>query len=478
MKGRSYKLSLLGLAAVLFVAVFFLQGELNRQRADPRLGLTRVAPLENAPPVLAFTTVALGGFRGIIANALWIRANDLQDDGKYFEMVQLADWITKLEPTFTQVWLVQSWNMAYNISVKFSDPRDRWRWVQRGIELLRDDGLRFNPREALIYRELAWFFQHKMGANLDEAHMFYKAEWANAMGELLGGGRPHFEELLNPTTDEAKQRVEVLRKKYKMDPAMIKKVDDRYGPIDWRLPETHAIYWAAVGLEKSKKKDLITLRRVIYQSMQMAAFRGRIIGIEPNGMIRFGPNLAIVPQANASYEKMIEDDEEMRHAIVRAHKNFLREIIYLLYSYDRNADARHWFEEMRRKYPDTVPPGQTMEEFALERLTENARDANQDRMKIMIEGYIRRYYIDLVNDLDDEADRSERVAGYYLAYYMNKIRGQERRLGLVPINETKKDVLNRLLEPQTGLPPELRARLRTKLRMPAEAPPAPPSEKP
>src|SRR5258706_6423858 len=101
MKGRSQKLLLLGLAAVLFVAVFLLQGELNRQRADPRLGLTRVAPLENAPPVLAFTTVALGGFPGIIANALWIRANDLQDEGKYFEIVQLADLITKLEPTFT-----------------------------------------------------------------------------------------------------------------------------------------------------------------------------------------------------------------------------------------------------------------------------------------------------------------------------------------------------------------------------------------
>src|SRR5438046_2134199 len=106
----------------------------------------------NAPPVLAFTTVALGGFRGLIANALWIRANDLQNDGKYFEMVQLADWITKLEPTFAQVWLMQGWNMAYNISVKFSDFGARWRSVQRGTELLRDEGLKYCPREAPVYR--------------------------------------------------------------------------------------------------------------------------------------------------------------------------------------------------------------------------------------------------------------------------------------------------------------------------------------
>jgi hypothetical protein len=134
------KKALLQLLALLLLAgVFFLQGSLNRDR--DRLGLTRVQPLENAPPVLAFTTVALGGFRGLISNLLWLRAMDLQDQDKFFEMAQLADWITKLEPHYVQVWLVQAWNMAYNISVKFTDFADRWRWVQRGIELLRDEGL-------------------------------------------------------------------------------------------------------------------------------------------------------------------------------------------------------------------------------------------------------------------------------------------------------------------------------------------------
>src|SRR5512144_2993048 len=113
------KALLLALAAVLLVGVSQIQDQLNTDREV--LGLTRVQPLENAPPVLAFTTVALGGFRGLISNALWIRAHDLQHDDKYFEMAQLAAWITKLEPHFVQVWIVQAWNMAYNISVKFKD---------------------------------------------------------------------------------------------------------------------------------------------------------------------------------------------------------------------------------------------------------------------------------------------------------------------------------------------------------------------
>jgi hypothetical protein len=57
-------------------------------------------------------------------------------------------------------------------------------------------------------------------------------------------------------------------------------VDGQYGPLDWRLPEAHAIYWAALGLEKAKENpdkvkgdDLITLRRIIYQSMlQVSSF--------------------------------------------------------------------------------------------------------------------------------------------------------------------------------------------------------------
>src|SRR6266851_5260265 len=125
MSSKTKKALLLVLATTLLFGVSRVQSSLNVDRNQ--LGLTLVEPLENAPPVLAFTTVALGGFRGLISNALWMRATDLQDNDKFFEMAQLADWITKLEPHFVQVWLVQSWNMAYNISVKFKDFPDRWR---------------------------------------------------------------------------------------------------------------------------------------------------------------------------------------------------------------------------------------------------------------------------------------------------------------------------------------------------------------
>ena len=179
--------------------------------------------------MLAFTTVALGGFRGLISNMLWIRANDLQQDDKFFEAAQLADWITELEPHFSQVWLFQAWNMAYNISIKFKDFPDRWRWVERGIELLRDDGLRYNPDDVSIYRDLAWIFQHKMGQNLDDANMYFKQQWAEEMTPFFGPNGTNFDALTNPQSAGDRTNAFLVREKYKIDPEFAKKVDARMG---------------------------------------------------------------------------------------------------------------------------------------------------------------------------------------------------------------------------------------------------------
>jgi hypothetical protein len=465
MSGRVYKIGLGAAAILLLVAVSFCQRQLNQQRTNPEMGLMRVTDLgSNAPPMLAFTTVALGGFRGLIANSLWIRANDLQNDGKYFEMVQLADWITKLEPTFAQVWLMQGWNMAYNISVKFSDYGDRWRWVQRGIELLRDEGLKYCPREALVYRELAWFFQHKMGQTLDDAHLYYKEAWATEMTSVLGSGRPNFAELLNPQTEEAKQRVKLLREKYKMDPQLMKEVDETYGPLEWRFPEAHAIYWASKGLKESKKKDLITLRRVIYQSEAMMVIRGQLYSVQP---LRYGPDFAKVDQAVKAYEKMVEESDELKDAIKTAQRNFLKEIVFLLYTHNRQQKAAEMFTYLKTKFPASVPPGQPLDEYALTRLTGSLKDMTSDKARAVVQGLIGQYYQNLIMGDEDRA-----TAMLLMGQKMWKIyeaRTVREAIRLDPFKEMMNQVLNQLLDPKEGLRPDYAARLREKLGMPAVA---------
>jgi hypothetical protein len=471
---------------VLMVGVSFVQRELVRERDE--LGISRYTELKGAPPVLQLTTVALGGFRGLISNILWMRASDLQENDKFFEMVQLADWITKLEPHFTQVWLVQSWNMAYNISVKFKDPEDRWRWVQRGIELLRDQGLVYNPDDVLMYRELAWFFQHKMGQNLDDANMYYKQMWLKEMSTVLGMDKPDWDALIHPKTEDEKKRATLLREKYKMDPVFMKEVDDRYGPLEWRLPETSAIYWAALGLRAAKNdqqridpNDLITLRRVIYQSMQLAFQRGRLIVDNADRQFDFGPNLSNIPNANNVYLEAMTDDEKNRDHIATAHRNFLRDAVFLLYTYNRQADAQTWFNYMATNYPDkplldgkpnTLPKNMDLDSYAMGRIQEELNDPGRDKAEGLIEGFERQAYESLAVGDDDRYIGMDSLAKKLWNFYESKVGVNEasrERVGLKSVAEIKQRVLDRLLDGEMS--PQLTAQLRTRLGLPAATAP-------
>ena len=468
MTGRAHKIILSLLALALLVGVNFAQRELTAERT--RLKLTRVEAVESMPPMMAFTAVALGGFRGLISNALWIRLNDLQLDEKYFEMVQLSDWITKMQPHFVAVWVHQAWNLSYNISVKFPDPNDRWLWVQRGIELLRDEALKYNPNETLIYRELAWHFQHKMGANLDNAHMTYKREWTRLMSEVLGNReRPNWDELLNPQTDDAKARVKLLREKYKLDPKIMQEVDGKYGPLEWRLPETHAIYWASLGLKNSKPEQLITLRRVIYQSMQLAAQRGRLIYNPVDKYFEFGPNLTAIPMANEGYEEMIGSARDSADNVQNAHANFLKQAITDLYTHNREADAARWHDYLAKKYPNRyTKPGQNVTDFVMERYKE-LMDLGKDKIQSAIEGMFARHFYELAMGEDDRAQGYLKLIQAIAKEYAKRVERSERdRVDLPPLPKLRELVLDRIINAPAGegWNPQLRLQLLTALGQP------------
>lgn len=451
----------------------FLQRGLNRDRES--LGLTRTAVISNAPPVLAFTTVALGAFRGLIANALWIRATELQEEGKYFEAVQLADWITKLQPQFDSPWIFQAWNMAYNISVKFPDHGDRWLWVQRGIELLRDQGLRYNPNRAMMYRELAWFFQHKMGANLDDAHWVYKSEWGGQMNRLLPGGIPDYPRLLEPSTPEEQAIVDELIGRYKMDPRVMKTVDDTYGPFDWRLPETHAIYWATVGIENSPAQDKIPLRRTMYQPMQAALHHGRVVTNRFTGGLDLRPNLDMIPNASRAYEDAIAAEaEDWKPHISKAHRNFLKDAVYFLYTNNREREAQQWFNYLRQKYgfgPQSgIPEDATLDSYAMSKIEEDINETSRDRVTQAIQGMLVRAFYSLAIGDEDQGIGLQRMAQRIHQNYATRVThpASKERVQLPALDEMRREVLLELLRPDPEVNPEMQMQLRTELGLPAD----------
>jgi hypothetical protein len=477
MKSRAKKTVMLVLVVALLFASGLVQSGLNRDR--DALGITISQPLQDAPPVLALTTQALGGFRGLISNFLWMRANDLQINEKYFEAAQLADWITDLEPHFSQVWVYQGWNMAYNISVKFKDFPDRWRWVQNGIDLLRDRGLRYNPDDLLIYQQLAWFYQHKMGADLDDANKYYKTAWAEEMTPLFGPNGTNFDALINPRTPEERTNAYILQTTYKIDPVFAQKVNTEWGPLDWRLPEAHAIYWGALGLEKSREhpdkvvqSDVIMVRRIIYQSMMQAFEHGQFIADPFANGAELGPNLAIIPKTDEAYVKSMEEDPGDAHNIAVAHRNFLLNATFYLYQANRVREAAKWYEKVRQEYPDktilqndvsSFPRNVSLDDYCVYRVQDVAGDTNERDTTAAIEGLLTYSYGYLATGNDD------RYAGFRLLavrVYENYSRKTNQykdksRIGLPSFSDMNKLVLSRLLDPVNGMPYAARAIIRS-----------------
>jgi len=137
---------------------------------------------------LRIPTEALFTLRSLAINYFWIRADTLKMEGQYFDANHLARVICALLPNLPEVWDFQAWNMAYNISIAMPNPPERWIWIEDGIKLLRDKGLKALPRSPKLYHSLGYIFGDKIGRNIDEFHRYYKQRLAFEMMDILGPG--------------------------------------------------------------------------------------------------------------------------------------------------------------------------------------------------------------------------------------------------------------------------------------------------
>ncbi|MDD5708485.1 MAG: hypothetical protein PHR35_21400 [Kiritimatiellae bacterium] len=292
--------------SVLLPWALLLAGAVLALKLEPRLRASRHEGLKEArayaagqPPWVQYVMVGLGGFRGVIAEVLWLRAGRMQEQGRYFEQVQLAEWITALDPHATDAWIYNAWNLAYNISAMMPSYEDRLTWVAEGVSLLRDRALPVNPREARLYRELGWMYQNKIGYNGDPAHTLYKLALAQAMSAVVDahGGLP-------PAGSSA--AVE-LRESFRMDLDRMREIERRFGALDWRLAQSHAIYWAWSGLPLAEGFERQACRRMVQQNLVTSISEGRFTGDLAAGRYAVAPNLSLIEPTVAFFEETVRE---------------------------------------------------------------------------------------------------------------------------------------------------------------------------
>lgn len=498
--------------ALLVGGLSVTQGRLNDIRREANL--TMAAPLENAPPVVAFTTVALGGFRGLVADWLWLRSRRLQDEGNYFEMVQLANWIVKLQPRFTGATAFLAWNMSYNISVTFSDFEDRWRWVQRGIELIRDEALVYNPGDPDLYQELAWIYRHKVGQKLDDANRYYKTEMAREIQHILGtyppdwaawqrapatlaelrasldpsspvwealntmgldleefeirfraeGGLPGEFVALLPDVAVADGLERSLRRRwlydeYKLEPALIRTLNATYGALDWRLPQAHAIYWAYKGLQLAEGQVHTDCERLITHALNQAFYEGRLLYVREGDeeYLDLSPNIHVADVTLARHRENLANHPD-NIGFRSGYKNFLIDAVVVLYTYGAVEKAEQVLAEGRAEFGREFRG--SVERFALRQLAKDIRDATQAQAAATVRGYLFQACRSLAFADFDRAGNFEKLAHDIWRRYMADAAGsaeQRKRRGLPPYAEMKQNTFDMCMQ---QFAPPLAARLK------------------
>lgn len=146
--------------AVMLLA-FVVSGVIQRRVEERRIAanLTWSDPQKRA---LEVGFLALGGFRGILADVLWVRAIRHQESARYYELKLLCDMILQLQPTFTQVIAFQSYNMSYNLAYRSESGEDRWYWIRAGLTTL-EKGLERNYRNYGLWFELGYQYFDRLG---------------------------------------------------------------------------------------------------------------------------------------------------------------------------------------------------------------------------------------------------------------------------------------------------------------------------
>ena len=472
---------LLLLIAIILLSLFcivYLQRNINEIKEKYFIGTSIV--LSDVPPVVAFTTVALGGFRGIAADILWLKTISLQEEGKYLEMVQLASWILKLQPKSTDAVSFLAWNMAYNISVIYADPEKKWQWVKSGINLLRDS-IRYNPGNSSLCKELAWIYINKIGDKYDSSNMYYKTQLALDMEAIIGndfGKDKNSWNLIEETPSDYEKFIQrdpsgkfistilkdseyknienlylvfkkewtlpqqfktkftdrkllqsltfylkkrMFKEEFGLEPEKVIGINKKFGELDWRLYSSLALYWSYIGL--SITKDSRECRTALNMALAATVLNGKILFIDKSDYdnLTTCPDFTSFPVINNYFVREIAEGNREDYA--NFYFSFAYKTIPLLCLYGKYEYANAVFDYLKKIYPDEMSNIGTLQIF-LDSYWNNYFERNDKEQVINdISQYIKISYLLNVEDMHDLSESLKNNCQYiydkYSKYYFN-----------------------------------------------------------
>lgn len=266
-----------------------------------------------------------------------------------------------------------------------------------------------------------------------------------------------------------------LRKVWKLEPDLMLELNRSFGPVDWddpnnhfpldwRHPDTHAIYWACKGLKIAGKEKFTAPEanadRIINHSLQNLFRRGRIYiyneTVRPQsdsfsdansqGSVRvqaiyLRPDLRMFKPYDKSTLARIEKYKKLKEdtnvSMGIGHRNMLKNAVLSFYQAGHTKQAQQIYNELRKLYPRAefdVPLAVFVRRRFREELTElrGINNATEIVQMILQEAYFRYAMRD-----DDEATISENLAKQAYDNYQAEFGEERNRLSLPDFSRLK-----------------------------------------
>ena len=264
----------------------------------------------------------------------------------------------------------------------------------------------------------------------------------------------------------------LLTNMFNMELKYVRQTDEEFGPLDWRLPETHAIYWSVIGMDKGRTGDPMVLYRMIWQAMKLAFDKGTV-NINPhNSMIEFSPNLEIIGNVNKTFEKMKLMLPEKADYVARGQEFFLHDAIYFLYLHGREESAAEWYRYLgshQFKADYTWVRDMPLGDFVMLRIQNQINGSSPYNAKGIIEAYVQNFYYNLALGRNEKARGNALFARKtYNVYHERFSKSVEKIQGFSSFKSIQMSVLFNSLSGQGRFRGVLADRLRIVLGLPQD----------
>lgn len=152
-----------------------------------------------------------------------------------------------------------------------------------------------------------------------------------------------------------------------MDPATMRRYAQRFGPIDWRHPAAHTLYWSQLGLERLVADDgrqmdnEINTKRNVLNGLERLAHAGQVVYLpapDPgDSFISYLPAWSFWLAYDDYFQRDVLDDprrssEALEASFGDGHRNKMDSAISATYAFGDEAAADMLYRRMHERFKD------------------------------------------------------------------------------------------------------------------------------